>query len=236
MMTVGRVRWGFVVLVSVARAAAAQSISANATHADSVNAIVALVADREASAELARIVAATEQNGLPVHPILAKVRYAVIVAHAPAPRIVAAANAVAARLEDARSALAPHPTPTDIMAGENALWSGVSTKSLQEIRKASQNKSVAVPLGFLAQLVVSNVPEKKATKYVTDLIKRGATADQLVALGNDVNADVKLGTAATSALELRMSRLNAVLGVPGASGDAAAAPTSLQSGDGKKKP
>jgi hypothetical protein len=132
--------------------------------------------------------------------------------------------------------LAPHPDSTDITAGENALGAGVSTKSLQEIRKVSPNKPVAVPVGVLAQLVASNVPEKKAAKYVTDLIKRGATVDQLATLGNQVNADVSVGDAATSALELRMNRLNAVLGVPGANGDAAAIPSSLQSGDGKKKP
>jgi hypothetical protein len=194
-----------------------------------------MVADRDASAELAKIVAAAEQNGLPIDPILAKVRYAVMVAHAPAPRIVAAAHAVAARLEDARKALAPHPTPTDISAGENALGSGVSRKSLEQIRKVSANRPVAVPLGVLAQLVASNVPEERAAKYVTDLIKRGATADQLVALGNDVNADIKLGSGAMSALELRMNRLNAVLGAPGAGADVAA-PAALTSGDGKKKP
>jgi hypothetical protein len=194
-----------------------------------------LIPDREASAELAKIVAAAAQSGLPVDPILAKVRYAVMVAHAPAPRILAAAHAVAARLEDARNALAPHPTPTDISAGENALGSGVSRKSLEQIRKVSANRPVAVPLGVLAQLVASNVPEERAAKYVTDLIKRGATSDQLVALGNDVNADIKLGSGAMSALELRMNRLNAVLGAPGASADVTA-PAAVTSGDGKKKP
>jgi len=222
MKSIARAGLGLIVLACATRVAAAQEISA-------------LVADREASAELAKIVATVRQNGLPLEPILAKVQYAVMV-RSPAPRIVAAAHAVAARLEDARSALAPQPTATDIVAGENALWSGVSRKSLEEIRKVSPNKPVAVPLGVLAQLVVSSVPEKKATKYVTDLIKRGATSDQLVALGNDVNAEVKLGTRAMDALEVRMNRLNAVLGVPGANGDAASVPTSLQSGDGKKKP
>lgn len=195
-----------------------------------------LVGDREASAELARIVEATRMGGLPVDPILAKVRYAVLVAHAPAPRIVAAARAIAARLEDARNALAPHPTPTDIAAGEDALSSGVSRKALQDVRKVSTNKPVAVPLGVLAQLVVSGVPEKRAAKYVTDLISRGASAEQLVALGNDVNADVALGSRASNALELRMNRLNAVLGIPTASGDAASSPAAIQAGDGKKKP
>jgi hypothetical protein len=215
--------WSLPVLISVVRGAAAQDVSV-------------LITDKEASAELAKIVAAAEQAGLPTDPILAKVRYAVMVAHAPTPRIIAAAHAVAARLEDARNALAPHPTPTDISAGENALGvPGVSRKSLEQIRKVSANRPVAVPLGLLAQLVASKVPEDRAAKYVTDLIRRGATADQLVALGNDVNADIKLGSGAMSALELRMNRLNAVLGVPGASSDVAA-PAALTSGDGKKKP
>jgi hypothetical protein len=213
----------FLVLITAAVVAGAQDVAS-------------LVADKDASVELAKIVSATEQKGLPVDPIIAKVRYAVMM-RAPAPRIVAAAHGVAARLEDARNALAPQPTAKDIVAGENALGSGVSKKSLQEIRKVSSNKPLAVPLGVLAQLVASEVPEKTATKYVTDLIKHGATAEQLATLGNEVEAEVKLGSGATAALELRMNHLNAVLGAPGANADAAASvPTSLQSGDGKKKP
>ena len=221
-MRVSRWQLGLLVLISAARAAASQDVPL-------------LGSDREASAELAKIVAAAQESGLPVDPILAKARYGVTV-HAPASRIVAAARAVAKRLEDARSALAPQPTANDIAAGENALGSEISRKSLQEIRKVSPHKPVAVPLGVLAQLVANKVPEKKAVKYVTELIKHGATDQQVADLGNDVNAEVKLGSSAVDALEMRMNRLNAVLGAPGANGDAASVPTSLQSADGKKKP
>jgi len=220
-MRVSRWQLGLLVLISAARTAASQDVPI-------------LGSDREASAELAKIVAAAKESGLPVDPILAKARYGVTV-HAPASRIVAAARAVAKRLEDARSALAPQPTANDIAAGENALGSEISRNSLQEIRKVSPHKPVAVPLGVLAQLVASKVPEKKAVKYVTELIKHGATDQQVADLGNDVNAEVKLGSSPVDALEMRMSRLNAVLGAPGANGDAASVPTSLQSGDGKKK-
>src|SRR4029079_1715495 len=217
-------RWqlGLLVLIGAARTAASQDVQI-------------LGSDREASAELAKIVVAAKESGLPVDPILAKARYGVTV-HAPASRIVAAARAVAKRLEDARTALAPQPTANDIAAGENALGSEISRNSLQEIRKVSPHKPVAVPLGVLAQLVANKVPEKKAVKYVTELIKHGATDQQVADLGNDVNAEVKLGSSAVDALEMRMNRLNAVLGAPGANGDAASVPTSLQSGDGKKKP
>lgn len=195
-----------------------------------------MVADKDAGAELAKIVASAEQKGLPIDPIIARVRYAVMM-RVSAPRIVAAAHGVAARLEDARNALAPQPTAKDIIAGEDALGTGVSKNSLQEIRKVIPNRPVAVPLGVLSQLVASKVPEKTAAKYVTNLIKHRATDEQLATLGNEVEAEVKLGSRATAALELRMNHLNAVLGAPGANADAAASvPTSLQSGDGKKKP
>jgi hypothetical protein len=211
-------------IAAVARGAAGQDASA------------LVPGDREASAELAKIIEATTMSGLPVDPILAKIRYAVLVAHASAPRIVAAARAIAARLEEARNALAPRADSMDIAAGAEALYCGVSRKALQNVRKASLNRPVAVPLGVLAQLVVSGVPETRASKYVTDLIKHGATTDQLLALGNDVNSDVAMGTRASNALELRMSRLNAVLGIPTAGGTAATSPADITAGSPKKKP
>ena len=202
----------------------------------------ALVAgDRATSAELSKIIEGARTKGLPVEPILSKVGYAVNIAHAPGPRIVAAARATAARLEEARDALAPNPTANDIDAGGKALSANVSRKSLQDVRKASGNRPVAVPLGVLTQLVANNVDEARATKYVTDLIRRGATTEQLVALGNDVNSDVVLGTKANNSMDLRATHLTAVLGVPG--GTAAAAVdqgfqtgTSSPTPPGRKKP
>jgi len=198
-----------------------------------------IAGDRATSAELSKIIEATRASGLPVEPILAKIRYAVLVAHAPALRIVAAARATAARLEEARSALAPNPTAIDIVAGEGALSSNVSRQSLQDVRKVSGSRPVAVPLGVLAQLVASNIEEKKATKIVTDLIRKGATGEQLLALGNEVSSDVQAGVRANSAFELRTNRLSAVLGVPGATATVGEGLTSAANPAppaGKKKP
>ena len=203
----------------------------------------ALIAgDRAANAELSKIIEGARANGLPVEPILAKIGYAVNIAHAAAPRVVAAARATAARLAEARDALAPNPTPNDIAAGGNALSANVSTRSLQDVRRASGNRPVAVPLGVLTQLVANRVDEAKATKYVTDLIRRGASTDQLVALGNDVNSDILLGTKANNSLELRGNHLTAVLGVPTGTAATAADQQGLQAGaaspspPGRKKP
>jgi hypothetical protein len=203
-----------------------------------------LAGNPEASAQLEKIVGATKQKGLPTDPILAKVRYGVVY-HAEPMRIVAAARAVASRLEVARDALSPHPTDLDIVAGEDALGSAVGTAehpsmetvvdALRAVRAASPNQPVAVPLGVLSQLLVSGVPVKRATATVTDLIKRGVTPKQLVAFGNDVNSDVVGGARATNALDIRTRGLNAVLPPPGASA-AADAPTALSGGTGPKKP
>ena len=189
-----------------------------------------LAGDPEASAQLAKIVSVTKQKGLPTDPILTRVSYGVM-RHAEPQRIVAAARAVASRLEVARDALAPRPTDLDIAAGEGALGSGVISDehpsvqsvvdALRAVRAASPNQPVAVPLGVLSQLLAGGVPVKRAATIVTDLIKRGATTEQLATLGNDINSDVLRGMQTTYALDLRTRGLNAVLAPPTASATAA---------------
>jgi hypothetical protein len=191
-------------------------------HAAAAQGASPLVADREANAQLTSIVSATREAGLPIEPILSKVQYGVVVAHAPPTRIVAAARAIAARLETARQALAPQPSDADIINGADALGAGVEPKGLQAIRAASPRQSVAVPLGVLAQLVSSGVEAPKAIASVIELIKRGASPQQFVALGSGVNSDIASGERAANALDVRLRGLNAVL-APGGAGVAAAA-------------
>ena len=195
--------------------------------------------DRETNAQVARIVESVRANGLPVDPILSKVRFALVV-HAPPSRIVATAQAVATRLEVARGVVAPHGAPADIAAGEEALSFDIPKDVLRKVAQASLDRSVAVPIGVLTQLVVSGVPANKAGQMVTELIKRGATATQLVALGNDVNADVQGGARAGESADIRMRGLTPLL-APGGSATASS-PADLQSAtspnprDPRKKP
>ena len=166
--------------------------------------------DADATATLVKIVDATRSNGLPVDPILAKVRYALVVHAAPA-RIVATARDMAARLEVAREALAPHPTANDIAAGEAALHY-VPRDILTRVRTAApRDSSVAVPLGVLTQLVSNGVSVKRAADIVTSLMKHGASGQQLASLSNDVNSDVQRGGRPDDALEVRMRGLTAAL-------------------------
>lgn len=179
--------------------------------------------DSSATAQLAAIVDDARGRGLPVEPIVAKARLGLL-RHASADRIVAAARAVAERLEQARGALDPRPSAADIAAGADALSAGVNTDALRNVRRAARERGVAVPLGVLAQLVASGVPVARATTIVTDLVRRGAPVGQLVALGNAVDGDVRAGARADVSLGLRLRQLDAVLGPPGA---AASGATSL---------
>jgi hypothetical protein len=167
--------------------------------------------DREIASRLTRIVDSARAQGLPTTPIITKISQGVLF-HAAPERIVTAAQSVAMRLEDARIALAPKPTAADIIAGGDALSvAGVTKSALQAVRSKSPNRPLAVPLAVLAQLVASGVPATRATEIVTELLKRGASDVQLVALGNDVNSDVGHGARAIASLDVRLRGLTAVL-------------------------
>jgi hypothetical protein len=182
----------------------------------------AFATDPAASAELAKIVEATRAKGLPVDPILAEARYAITV-HAQPSRIVAIARDMAARLEVAREALAPHPIPNDIRAGEEALHY-VPRSVLTDVRRASPpDSSVAVPLGVLVQLVTGGQSVKRAAQMVTWLVSHGASGQQLASFSSDVNSDVQNGGRPDDALNVRMRGLSAVLAPAGASSGLATA-------------
>jgi hypothetical protein len=195
-----------VALVAATSAGAAQQPSSAASPA---------ALDSASAAQVARIVDDAQSKGLPVERIVAKVKLGLLI-HTSTPRIVSAARAVAERLELARAALAPSPSAADIEAGEDALSVGIHADALEKLRAVNPGQSIAVPLGVLEQLVASGVSTKLATDMVTQLIRRGVTNVQLVALGNDVDSDVGRGARAEASLDARMNGLTAIL-APGAS-------------------
>jgi hypothetical protein len=138
---------------------------------------------------------------------------------APGDRIRAAVFTLAQRLEVARNALAPSPTEADIAAGAGALSVGVPRETLRTIRSIQPDRPVAVPLGVLTELVARNVPVDQAATLVVQLLRRGATPTQLVALGEDVQRDIAAGIEPGAAFELRTRGIAVAL--PGAPGTAA---------------
>jgi hypothetical protein len=163
--------------------------------------------DPETTRQVSQIVESAAAAGLPASHIVAKAQFAVLV-RTPAPRIVETAKAVAARLEIARQSIAPHKLANDIVNAEEALSYNVPPDVLRQISKASPEDPIAVPLSVLTSLVASRVPLKRASEIVTDLIRHRATSAQMVALGKEVEADVRTaGFRALDAANLAYSGL-----------------------------
>ena len=193
-------------------------LSGFAAVAGAQNAFDFVDADRETIAQMTRIVESVKAAKLPTEPLLAKAGAAAQARVAPA-RMIAALQAVAARLEQARDALGNSSPDADIMAGADALSTkGVTKEMLQRIRGAQPSRSVAVPIGVMAQLVASGVAPKDASDIVSRLVRAKATNAQLVLLGNDVSQDVIAGAGPGSALQIRLETLKPLLayGAPGA--------------------
>lgn len=176
-------------------------------------------------------------RGLPVDPIVDKALEGAT-KRAPSARIQAAVKSLLGRLELARDALAPNPTPRDITAGADALAYGATRQALQTMRAIRPNESIAVPLGVLTQLVASGIPVARATRVVADLLRRGARDEQLIALNDDVRSYVAAGATPEVALDVRMRGLNAVLpaggGTAATAADACASALCAASSPGKK--
>jgi hypothetical protein len=192
--------------------------------------------DGETQAAVERALDSARTRGLPVEPLVDKALEGAT-KRAAGPRIQAAVSALLGRLDAARDALAPNPTPRDIAAGADALAYGATRQALAAMRAIRPNESVAVPLGVLTQLVASGVPVARATRVVADLLRRGARDEQLIALNDDVRSYVAAGASPEVALDVRTRGLNAVLPPGGgiATGNGLNDPAAL-SAPGKKKP
>lgn len=173
--------------------------------------------DVETQAVVFRTLDSARTRGLPMEPLVDKALEGAT-KKAAGSRIQAAVSSLLGRLEAARDALAPNPTPRDITAGADALAYGATREALKAMRAIRPNESVAVPLGVLTQLVASGVPVGRATRVVADLLRRGARDEQLIALNDDVRSYVAAGASPEVALDVRTRGLNAVLPPPGAAG------------------
>lgn len=161
-----------------------------------------------------------QRLGLPTEPVVSKALEGVEKG-APGVRIRSAIRAMLVRLQTAHEGLAPVASDAELVAGADALASGVPRSSLRELRKVSGRRSTATALGVLAQLVSSGVPVAKATDAVKALLLRGGGQQQLLALERTVNGDIALGMSPDVALDLRARAI--MTGLPMAAPSAATA-------------
>ncbi|MEO8560684.1 MAG: hypothetical protein ABI601_01325 [bacterium] len=188
--------------------------------------------DSATQAALTRDVTQARSRGLPVEPLLAKVREGQIKRARPE-RIRSAVAALMIRLDSARTALGSASNATELVAGADALGAGADASALRAVRTASGARDVAAPLGALAQLVATGVPTRRAAQMIVDLIRRDVSPSQVLAFGVAVETDVGAGVPPTESALFRMRQIEASLSLgdkvttaaPGAGG-------ALQNGPG----
>jgi len=149
-----------------------------------------------------RELVAARTIGLPEGLLIAKANEG-IAKRATPKRITDAVAALGKRLQVARTQLAPNPSEDEIAAGADALYVGVPAPILKKMRAAWPDRSLALPLGVLTELVAKGLPATRAAQVVTDLMARGASNVQLYTLAQSVQGDVAAGWAPEAALDLR---------------------------------
>jgi len=159
--------------------------------------------DSATQAAVVRELGRARTRGLPVQPLLAKVREGQIKRAAPE-RIRNAVAALASRLDSARSALGTTSSAAELVAGADAIAAGVDQAGLRLVRTASGARDVSAPLGALAQLVASGVPLRRATQMIVDLVKRDAGPREILAFGIAVESDVGAGVPAEESALFRL--------------------------------
>ena len=180
-------------------------------------------------------------RGLPVDPLIAKVREGRL-KRAPAARIRAAVERLSERLSVARDALGAMSSSEEVIAGADAIAAGAQPATLRAVRAAT-TQSVTASIGALAQLLASGVSETKAMDMVLSLLRRHAPPAALIALGNQVETDVATGLSASAsaafrlrAIETQLSDATAASAVFGNFGDATAVGSTPPSGAPRRKP
>lgn len=173
-------------------------------HAQQVAYAASVVAELDSATQAAvtREVSRARDRGIPVEPLLAKVREGRL-KRAPGASIRTAISRLAVRLDSARAALGAESTNDELIAGADAIAAGAGGGSLRAIRAAT-TRSIAAPLGTLAQLVASGVAQQKAVDAIVALIRKNATPSQVLALGNLVEGDVASGLKPDESAAIRL--------------------------------
>ena len=166
--------------------------------------------DSATQAAVSRELARARSLGVPVEPLLAKVREGRL-KRAPGARIQAAVEHLVERLNAARAALGVESSAEEVTAGADAIAAGANDASLRALRAASA-KPIAGPIGTLAQLLASGVDQRKAVDMIVALLRRNAAPAQVLALGNLVESDVASGLRPEESAAFRLRSIEGTAG------------------------
>ena len=146
----------------------------------------------EARQPVRAVIDSARARGLPVEPL---VQMALEGASrgADAPRIVRAVSSLAERLGAARDALGQASTETELVAAAGALRVGVPNGTLRDLRRTQPDRSVALPLVVLADIVQRGVPVDTAASVIMSLSQARMSDSHFEALRQDVMQDIGSG-------------------------------------------
>jgi hypothetical protein len=140
--------------------------------------------------------------GLPDRPLLS-VAYEGISKHADGRRIVAAVRHKLAGMRDARVALGPMLSESEMSAAADVLQAGVPADELGKFRTARAGRPLAYALVVLGDLITRGVPADEASSTIVGLWQKGAADADFIGLWHGVEQDILQGQSPGAALEQR---------------------------------
>ena len=207
---VRRASWGHVLLIACIGARALAAATRLDAQQVAYAASLGTALDSVTQAAVTREIARARSIGIPVEPLVAKVREGRL-KRAPGARIQAAVEHLVERLSAARAALGQESSVDEVTAGADAIAAGADGASLRALRAAS-TKPIAGPIGTLAQLLASGVEQRKAVDMIVALLRRNAAPSQVLALGNLVESDVASGLRPDESAAFRLRGIEGSLG------------------------
>jgi hypothetical protein len=144
-------------------------------------------------------------RGLPVEPLIQKTLEG-SAKGVPPERVVAAVRLLAARLDEARTALQgagiATPGPEALEGGAYALSAGLSADQVRDLGRVSRPLyDPALTLHIAATLTALGVPAPRGVQLLRHMIQAGRTPNDLLDLPGEVQASIARGASAAQAAQ-----------------------------------
>lgn len=97
-------------------------------------------------------------------------------------------------LRRAKTLLGPNASAAEVNAGAKAIRAGVDEKQLERLREGRREQRFASALSTMHYLVSSGVPPDTAATVLVNIALESANEDQIRALQDDIERDIKGGT------------------------------------------
>jgi hypothetical protein len=190
------------------------ALAAGVSPAQSVDPRLEARLDARTRAGVSAIVDSARLVGLPTEPLILKALEGAA-KRAPGPRIVSAVRDFATQLGTARKALGPNSSDDEIIGGASALRMGIPVRQLESLRGVRPGVRLTGAFNVLVNLVANEVPADTAVSVMTALVRAGASNEQLLAIGQDIETDIRAGKPAAAAASIRGQALEQTLAASG---------------------